>query len=347
VSGAGGTFPTSSLSLALTMGEPAGIGGELALKAWLARGDGALPAFFSLDDADRLRALGRSLGLDVPIQVIHAPEEAVKHFAQALPVLSVPLPEEVLPGHPSAANGKAVQSSIERAVRFALDGRVLGVVTNPIHKSVLYAAGFRHPGHTELLGELTGSDGVMMLTCPGLRAVPLTVHCALREVPGLLSTGLIVSRGELVAHALADDFGINRPRLAIAALNPHGGEDGALGKEEQEIIEPAAAKLRESGYDILGPLPADTLFHVGARALYDAVLCMYHDQALIPLKTIDFDRGVNVTLGLPIVRTSPDHGTAFDIAGQGVANPASLIEALKQAAQIACRRGAQSLPHSA
>ena len=335
VNGQGGALP-----LVLTMGEPAGIGGEITLKAWAARHDAALAPFFIIDDPDRLSDLSAALGLAVPVRIIHAPEEAMSVFSNALPVLSAPLGHAVVPGHPQAAHARHVRSAIERAVAYAMDGRAAGIVTNPIQKKTLYDAGFRHPGHTEFLAELTGGDPVMMLSCPSLRVVPVTVHLPLAAVPGALTLELIVEKGTLVADALTRDFGIDRPRLAIAALNPHGGEDGSLGHEEQDIIEPAAEALRQKGIDMLGPLPADSLFHAAARARYDAVLCMYHDQALIPLKTIDFDRGVNITLGLPIVRTSPDHGTALDIASQGRANAASLIEAIRLAGRMARTRAA-------
>ena len=331
--------------LALTMGEPAGIGAEIALKAWASR-QRAVPAFALLDDPERMAALSEALGLGVPIQAIAAPEDAAGVFPQALPVVSVPLAAPVTPGHPSPANAPAVIAAIDLAVAFALSGRASGVVTNPIQKESLYGVGFDYPGHTEYLAELAGGDAkpVMMLACPGLRVVPVTIHLSLRDALDALSREAIVTCGAITAQALRADFGIANPRIAVAALNPHAGEGGAMGREENEIIEPAVATLRGRGIDVIGPAPADSLFHEAARQRYDAGLCMYHDQALIPLKTVDFDNGVNITLGLPFVRTSPDHGTALNIAGRGAANPSSLIAALVAAAEIASRRRGAALP---
>jgi 4-hydroxythreonine-4-phosphate dehydrogenase len=326
--------------LALTMGEPAGVAGELALAAWLARRAESLPVFFGIDDPARLERIARNLGLDVPVRVVNSPEEAAAAFGSALPVIPEPLRRPVSPGTPDPANGDAVISSIRRAVEFALRGRAGAVVTNPIHKKSLYDAGFRYPGHTEFLAALV--DGkptpVMMLVVPSLRVVPVTIHMPLARAVAELKPGAIVHCGRVTAAALARDFAIPKPTLAVAGLNPHAGESGELGREEIQTIAPAVEALRAEGIAALGPLPADTLFHPRARARYDAVLCMYHDQALIPLKTIDFDHGVNVTLGLPFVRTSPDHGTAFDIAGKGTASPASLIAAIKLAGEMAMRR---------
>jgi 4-hydroxythreonine-4-phosphate dehydrogenase len=322
------------------MGEPAGIGGEIALKAWATRGSAKLSAFFVLDDPARLRRLARRLGLDVPVATIPDPEAAVATFAEALPVLPVKLVSTVRPGHPNAANGHAVVTAITKAVEFCQAGRAAAVVTNPIHKATLYEAGFRHPGHTEYLGELTNGRPVMMLVGRGLRVVPVTVHLALRDAIRALRRQDIVDIGQVVADALHTDFGIAQPRLAIAGLNPHAGEGTSLGAEDHDIIAPAIAELRQSGIAVFGPTAADSLFHAGARTQYDVALCMYHDQALIPLKTLDFMGGVNVTLGLPIVRTSPDHGTAFDLAGLGKASAQSLIAALKLAARIARNRRA-------
>jgi 4-hydroxythreonine-4-phosphate dehydrogenase len=334
-----------SLPLALTMGEPAGIGGEVSLAAWLRRGEGQRP-FFLIDDADRLRRLAARLSIEVPVAAIGDPEEAASVFAEALPVLPLALPAAVSPGVPDAANAPAVLEAIRRAVALALAGRVSGVVTNPIHKKTLYAAGFRHPGHTEFLAELAGGAArpVMLLACPGLRVVPVTIHLPLRQALERLSTALIVDSGRITAAALTRDFGVDRPILAVAGLNPHAGEEGALGREEIELIQPAVAELRRAGIAVEGPLPADTLFHAAARRRFDAVLCMYHDQALIPLKTIDFERGVNVTLGLPFVRTSPDHGTAFNLAGRGTASPESLIAALRLAGEMAGSRQRSAAP---
>jgi 4-hydroxythreonine-4-phosphate dehydrogenase len=328
--------------LALTMGEPAGIGGELALKAWAERIGKAVPPFVLLDDPERIRALAKRIGLDVPVEVVGAAKEAAAVFDRALPVLPTVLDHPVEPGSPDPANGAAVLSSIERAVALVQAGECVGLVTNPIQKSALYEAGFGYPGHTEYLAALAGmeSEPVMMLAGGGLRAIPVTIHLPLRDAIETLSTEMIVQCGRVTVAGLKADFGISQPRLALAALNPHGGEGGSLGMEEIEIIEPAAILKRE-GYSVIGPLPADTLFHAAARSQYDAVLCMYHDQALIPLKTVDFDTGVNITLGLPFVRTSPDHGTALDIAGTGKADPSSLIAAMKTAVEMAGYRASR------
>jgi len=325
--------------IALTMGEPAGIGGEIALKAWLRRSE-SLPRFFLIDDPDRLAGLAGRLGLVVPLAEIASPAEAAGHFATALPVLRQTLAARVEPGRPDPINAAAVAAAIARAVAFAMAGEVAAVVTNPIHKQVMAEGGFGFPGHTEYLAHLTGHDGreVMMLAAPGLRVVPVTVHVGLLDAIGALDRATIVAAGRVSAAALKLDFAIAHPRLAVAGLNPHAGEGGAMGREEIDIIAPAVAELRTAGIDAFGPLPPDTLFHPEARAGYDAVLCMYHDQALIPLKTVDFHGGVNITLGLPIVRTSPDHGTAFEIAGSGRANEASLMAALRLAASIAANR---------
>ena len=330
----------SAPPLAVTMGEPAGIGGELALLAWLARKTAALPTFFLIDDPERLAELAKAIGLAVPLATIAEPEEAHEVFPRALPVKRERLPRAVRPGKPDPANGAAVIAAIRRATAFALAGRAGAVVTNPIHKKSLYDAGFRYPGHTEFLASLVAGapQPVMMLAIPSLRVVPVTIHLPLAKALESLSTALIVHCGKVTAAALEECFGIAQPTLAIAGLNPHAGEGGGLGREEIEIIAPAVEALAAAGIETRGPLPADTLFHPAARARYDAVLCMYHDQALIPLKTIDFEHGVNVTLGLPFVRTSPDHGTAFDIAGKGLASPASLIAALALAGEMAARR---------
>ncbi|MEI8396774.1 MAG: 4-hydroxythreonine-4-phosphate dehydrogenase PdxA [Rhodospirillaceae bacterium] len=325
--------------LAVTPGEPAGIGGELVLKAWAARHRAGLPPFVVLDDPDRLAKLGKATDLLVPLIPITSPAEATAHFEFGLPVLPVSFPVPVRPGHPDPANSRTVLACIERAVALAMNGSVAAVVTNPIHKGVLYRAGFPYPGHTELLGALVGvAAPVMMLAGAGLRVVPVTCHLSVRNAIARLSTEAILHCGRVTAAALRDDFGLSHPRLAVAGLNPHAGEDGAMGDEEITVIGPAIKQLRAEGIKVSGPLSADTLFHAAARARYDAALCMLHDQALIPLKTLAFDSGVNITLGLPFVRTSPDHGTAFDLAGTGRANEESLIAALKTAAEIAGRR---------
>ncbi|MBN9089586.1 MAG: 4-hydroxythreonine-4-phosphate dehydrogenase PdxA [Reyranella sp.] len=329
----------SRLPLAVTMGEPAGVGGELSLKAWLARDEGTRP-FFAIDDPARLAALAGKLGLAVPVREIVQPAEAAAVFATALPVLRVKLKAAAMPGRPDPANAAPTLEAIERATRFAQAGEIAGFATNPIQKKTLHDAGFRHPGHTEFLAELAGgTDVAMMLACPALRVVPVTIHLSLADAVEALTPEAIVRAGRITAAGLKSLFGIERPRLAVAALNPHAGEQGAMGDEESRIIAPAIEALRRDGLDVRGPAPADTLFHPAARATYDAALCMYHDQALIPIKTIDFSGGVNVTLGLPFVRTSPDHGTALDIAGTGRADPASLIAALAMADDMARRRG--------
>ena len=322
------------MTLALTMGDPAGIAGEITAGAWrLLRGSG--PRFVVLADADWLRRFG-------PVQVVSDPQEG--DFTAAIPVLPVPLGAPVVPGVPDAAHAPAIIASIEQAVRLASCGAASAVVTNPISKAVLTRAGFAHPGHTEFLAALTGRTGreVMMLAAPALRVVPVTIHVSLRRALDTLTTEAIVAAGLTTARALSADFGLAAPRLGVAGLNPHAGEQGTMGDEERTIIAPAIAALRDAGVIVTGPYPPDTMFTEAARAGYDAALCMYHDQALIPLKTLDMVHGVNVTLGLPIVRTSPDHGTAFDIAGRGVADPSSLVAALHMAAGIAHhrRRGA-------
>jgi 4-hydroxythreonine-4-phosphate dehydrogenase len=331
--------------LLVTMGEPAGIGPELTAMAWLARRDGTsagapLPAFAYVGCGREFETRASACGLAVPIRRC-APEEAAEIFGDALPVIDIPLSQPVRPGRPDEANADAVIAAIETSVELVHRGRAAALVTNPIHKATLYDAGFAHPGHTEFLGELAdrlwggAHKAVMMLASDELRVVPVTVHIALSRVPQVLRADLIVETGHIVAGDLAERFAIPAPRLAVCGLNPHAGEQGAMGREDLEIIAPAIEQLRGEGIDAFGPLPADTLFHERARASYDAVLAMYHDQALIPIKTIAFDRAVNVTLGLPFVRTSPDHGTAFDIAGTGKANPASLIAAISLAGGMA------------
>lgn len=322
-----------TLPLALTMGDPAGIGGEIALGAWRQRAD--LPPFFAIDDPSRLRALGPD-----PIEIIDSPERAPEAFPRALPVLPLPLPVSSHPGRPEPANAEATIASIDRAVALARAGHAAAVVTNPISKKLLKeGAGFAFPGHTEYLAHLGGVERtVMMLAAPGLRVVPVTTHIPLADVPRALTAPLIVETARILHQALIRDFGIANPRLAISGLNPHAGEGGTMGREEIDVIEPALGELRESGIDAAGPLPADTMFHPAARARYDAAITMYHDQGLVALKTLDFTRGVNVTLGLPFIRTSPDHGTAYDIAGTGQADPTSLIEALRLADRMAKAR---------
>ena len=327
------------LPLALTIGEPAGIGPDLTLAVWQRRVELDLPAFYLIGDVDFLRGRARSLGLDVPLAVV-TPEEAGAAFERTLPVVPLGLPVTAAPGKPDATSAPAAIASIRRAVADVLAGHAAAVVTNPIAKNVLYRSGFAEPGHTEFLAKLaaeaTGKpvQPVMMLWSAELAVVPVTIHLPLRDVVSTLTAKLIVETGRIVARDLAARFGIARPRIAVAGLNPHAGEEGAMGEEDRTIVAPAVAQLRAEGIDAVGPLPADTLFHERARAGYDVAMCMYHDQALIPIKTLAFDNAVNVTLGLPFVRTSPDHGTAFDIAGTGKADPSSLVAALALAARL-------------
>jgi len=325
-----------SLPLAVTMGDPAGIGGEILLSAWLRREPGARP-FYAIDDPDRLTACASDLGIDCPVERIDAPAEAAAVFGRALPVIAEPLARDAIPGIPVPENAAAVIRSIERAVGDAMTGRAAGVVTNPINKRALYdGAGFAFPGHTEFLGHLAGVETtVMMLAAPVLRVVPVTIHVSLRDACEQLSSALIVDTARVLDTDLKRRFGLAAPRIAVSGLNPHAGEGGAMGSEEAEIIAPAIAALNALGVAVTGPWPADTMFHEQARETYDVALCMYHDQALIPLKALDFARGVNITLGLPFIRTSPDHGTAYDIVGTGKADPGSLIEALRVAGEMA------------
>jgi 4-hydroxythreonine-4-phosphate dehydrogenase len=326
--------------LALTLGEPAGIGPDITLAAWLQRAELQLPPFYVVGDAAFLARRAKRLGLAVPVREID-PEKTTETFATALPVVALDEAVTAEPAHPDASSAPAAIASIRRAVAAVLAGRAHAVVTNPVAKSVLYRNGFAEPGHTEYLAKLaqahTGkaAQPVMMLWSPELAVVPVTIHLPVREVPGALTTELIVNTGRIVARDLERRFAIAMPRLAVAGLNPHAGEDGTLGEEDRDIVAPAVAQLRADGIDARGPLPADAMFHAAARQTYDAALAMYHDQALIPIKTLAFDHAVNVTLGLPFVRTSPDHGTAFDIAGTGRASPASLVAALKLAARLA------------
>jgi len=332
------------IPLALTLGDPAGIGPEIIFKAWSRlRAEG--PAFVVVGDAESLASVSGS-GMHL-VRRVTTPKQAAAVFAEALPVLDIPLRSPVVAGQPSAAAAPAIIRWIETGVGLALSGAVSGLVTAPIAKAPLYEAGFGFPGHTEFLGELTaaasyqGARGpIMMLAVPGLRTTLVTVHEPLAKVGASLSVDKIVNAALVTVQALRRDFGIAQPRLAVAGFNPHAGEDGTIGREDAEIIAPAVEALRAQGVAATGPTPADSLFHEDARAKYDAVVCMYHDQALIPVKMLDFWGGVNVTLGLPIVRTSPDHGTAFDIAGRGLARADSLIAAIRMAAEIAERRAA-------
>lgn len=330
------------LPLALTAGDPSGVGTELTLAAWARRDLLGLKPFYLLSDPDFLSARIRALGLDLPFEIV-SPGEAVAVFSSALPVVRLDGRFADSPGMPQASNAAGVVEAIDRAVADVLDGHAGAVVTNPIAKKPLYEAGFRFPGHTEYLAYLaeraTGRPvrPVMMIAGPELRTVPVTIHVALAAVPSLLTSDLVLETGRIVARDLQARFGIASPRLAVAGLNPHAGENGAMGGEDEAIVRPAVETLRREGIDARGPLPADTLFHARARMTYDVALCMYHDQALIPAKTLAFDDGVNVTLGLPFARTSPDHGTAFDIAGKGIARPDSLAAALRMASDLALR----------
>ncbi|AGB47121.1 4-hydroxythreonine-4-phosphate dehydrogenase PdxA [Mesorhizobium sp. ESP6-5] len=327
-------------ALALSVGDPSGIGPEIAIAAFLARDAVGLPPFYLLADPAVVAARAHRLGILLPVQEV-TPVQAIEVFGHALPI--VPLTARFIdsPGRPDPANAAGTIEAIDRAVAACLAGEAAAVVTCPIAKKPLYDAGFLFPGHTEYLAHLAARHSgveampVMMLAGPDLRTVPVTIHIALAEVPKVLSTELIVATARIAAADLASRFGIARPRLAIAGLNPHAGEGGSMGTEDEHIVRPAVDILRAEGIDAFGPLPADTLFHARARAGYDAALCMYHDQALIPAKALAFDEAVNVTLGLPFIRTSPDHGTAFDIAGKGIARPDSLIAALKLARKLA------------
>lgn len=327
--------------LALTMGDPAGIGPDITLALWSARETLSLPPFLFIGDAQVLRDRAEALGLSVAT-VESEPETASAVFTEAIPVLASDCAVPAVAGAPDPRNAAAIIGAIEKAVSLTMTGRTAAVVTNPIAKSVLYDAGFGFPGHTEFLADLaaraTGQAfllPVMLLAGPKLRAVPVTIHIPLKDVPATLTEDLIVETAVITERDLRQRFGIARPRLAIAGLNPHAGEGGALGLEDDAIVRPAVERLKAAGIDAIGPLPADTMFHDAARASYDVALCMYHDQALIPAKALGFDDSVNATLGLPFIRTSPDHGTAFALAGKGLARPDSLLAALRLAHELA------------
>ncbi|MBC7504948.1 MAG: 4-hydroxythreonine-4-phosphate dehydrogenase PdxA [Sandarakinorhabdus sp.] len=322
--------------LAVSMGDPAGIGPEIVAAAWAAREAEALPAFFAIGDRRAIAAVWNG-----PIISLAAPADAAAAFPHGLPLVQVDDPGEITPGNPSLAGARCALDSLEIAVGLARNGFAGGIVTGPVSKAQFYAIGFNYPGQTEFVAERCGisaSNAVMMLAGPTLRTVPITVHAPLSDVPRMLTLELILAKARITARALTRDFGIDHPRLAFAGLNPHAGESGTLGREEVDIIRPAVEVLLAEDIIVHGPLAADSMFHAEARRHYDAAMCMYHDQALIPLKTLHFDDGVNVTLGLPIVRTSPDHGTAFGIAGKGLANPRAMIEAIRMAGQCAARR---------
>ena len=327
-------------SLALTAGDPSGIGPEIAVAAWLARNEHSVPPFYLLTDPALLAARARHLGIDVAIEET-TPAAAAAVFPRALPIVPLDARFTDAPGRPDTANAAGIIEAIDRAVADVFSGAAAALVTCPIAKKPLYDAGFRFPGHTEYLAHLAGLKAgrdvvpVMMLAGPDLRAVPVTIHIPLADVPGALTQSAIEEISRITAHDLETRFGIAKPRLAVSGLNPHAGEGGAMGGEDEAIIRPAIEALHQAGIDAFGPLPADTMFHPRARAGYDAAICMYHDQALIPAKALAFDETVNVTLGLPFIRTSPDHGTAFDIAGKGIARPDSLIAALKLARHLA------------
>lgn len=322
--------------LAVSLGDPAGIGPEVVAKCWDYRGRFGLPPFVAIGDPRSLAAVW-----DGPIAAIDDPREADSAFDVGLPILPLASLEVDVPGHPSVAGAHCSLDSLELAVGLARSGSAAGVVTGPVSKQQLYAIGFSHPGQTEFVAERCGispSNVAMMLAGPTLRTVPVTTHLPLADVPAALSSGLIEARGRSALRGLQRNFGIADPRLAVAGLNPHAGEGGSLGREEIELIIPAIEALRAEGWRVTGPHPADTMFHASARANYDAALCMYHDQALIPLKALHFEDGVNLTLGLPIIRTAPDHGTAFDIAGRDQADPRAMAAAIRQAAQSAVHR---------
>ena len=329
--------PARSPVLALSLGEPAGIGPDIALMAWLRRVELSLPAFFMTGDAACLRARADHLGIDVPVQAC-SPGEAMGIFAHALPVVLAGPTVTALPGKPDTSSGPAARAAIDAAVALTQSGNAAAVVTNPISKAVLYADGFSFPGHTEYLAYLTGDASlrpVMMIWSPLLAVIPATIHVPIADVPRLLTHDLLVETGRIAARDMTERFGLLNPRLAFCGLNPHAGEQGTIGREDEEITRPAIETLRSEGIDARGPFPADTLFHAAARSNYDVAIGAYHDQVLAPAKTLAFDSAVNVTLGLPFVRTSPDHGTAFDIAGSGTANPSSLIEAIRLARRLA------------
>ncbi len=322
--------------LAVALGDPAGIGPEIVAKAWDARGRHALAPFFAVGDRRSIEAVWAG-----PIRPISSPDEAVGCFGDALPLIQIEDTGPIIPGEPDLAGARCALDSLELAAGLARSPMVGGLVTAPVAKAQLYAIGFTHPGQTEFVAERCGvssANAVMLLAGPTLRTVPITTHIPLREVSDTITIELILAKARATERGLIRNFGIERPRLAIAGFNPHAGEGGAIGREEIEFILPAIEILQAEGIDIVGPLSADTMFHARARAQYDCALCLYHDQALIPIKTLHFDEGVNMTLGLPIVRTAPDHGTAFGIAGQDKAHPGAMIAAIALAGEAARNR---------
>jgi 4-hydroxythreonine-4-phosphate dehydrogenase len=331
--------------IAIALGDPAGIGPEITAKAWAARVSHRLVPFFAVGDARSIEAVWRG-----PVERIDDPRQAVAVFDRALPIMQMEDPGEIIPGQPNLEGARCSLDSLEHAAGLARSGTARALVTAPVSKIQLYAIGFTHPGQTEFIAERCGvaSDNtVMLLAGPSLKVVPITTHLPLADVSAALSIDMIVAKARATARGLQRNFGIENPRLAFAGLNPHAGENGAIGREEIEVIAPAIEILRAEGFDVTGPIAADALFHARARKDYDVALCMYHDQALIPLKTLHFDEGVNMTLGLPIVRTAPDHGTAFGIAGQDSANPGAMIAAIIMAAQATEERNAQSCAQAA
>ena len=328
--------------IAISMGDPAGIGPEIIAKSWVARKKAGLPPFFAVGDPRAIEALEIAT-----VRRISDPSEAASAFAKSLPVLVLSDTEASAPGAPCIHGARGALMALEMGVGLVRSGAACALVTGPVSKARLYAIGFTHAGQTEFVAERCGvspDNAVMMLAGPSLRVVPITTHVPLASVRELLSVDLLVARGIATARGLRRNFGIEDPRLAFAGFNPHAGEEGAIGREEIEIIAPAIERLKGEGISASGPFAADTMFHARARASYDAALCCYHDQALIPLKTLHFDEGVNITLGLPIVRTSPDHGTAFDIAGKGIAEPGAMIAAIRMAGEAAARRAKHCAP---
>src|SRR3990167_4973073 len=326
-------YPNLDAPFAITMGDPAGIGPEVIAKAWAVREAQGLSPFFVVGDSRAISAVW-----DGPVECISDPDEAVGIFDRALPCLQLDTKGEIVPGRPDTEGAECALNALEVGIGLAKSGAGAGLVTGPVGKTQLYTVGFTHPGQTEFIAERCGvsrTNAVMMLAGPSLRVVPITIHIPLRDVPDALSIDLIRTRAHVTAKGLARNFGIERPRIAVAGLNPHAGEQGNIGREEIEIIAPAVESLRADGLDIVGPLSPDGMFHAPARETYDVALCMYHDQALIPIKTLHFDDGVNMTLGLPIIRTSPDHGTAFGIAGRNIASPGATIAAIRMAERAA------------
>ncbi len=339
--GPGSPNPALPAPLAVALGDPAGIGPEVIAKAWATRAVHGLRPFFAIGDRRSIEAVW-----DGPIAPITRPDAAAEVFETALPLVQVDDPGDIEPGRPNLAGARCALDALELAVGLARSGAASALVTGPVSKAQLYAIGFQHPGQTEFVAERCGVAPeivAMMMVGPDLRTVPVTIHRPLAEVPAALSTDLIVARTRVAVRGLQRDFGLASPRVAVAGLNPHAGEGGALGREEVEIIAPAVAQLRDEGIEAVGPLPPDTMFHASARRTFDVAICMYHDQALIPVKTLNFDEGVNVTLGLPVLRTAPDHGTAFDIAGTGRASPRAMIAAIRLAGECAAARLAASV----